>query len=184
MIAWQETPTTGSAQIVASWAPKGAQGGRPRPPVGVSAAANGPTDASLGLFAGGDDNGDAVVAWVQGTAGALSIEAAELVARPGRTAGRRPLFYTDRRTPTLSWPAAVQPWGALSYAVTVDGSVLGETGRLELEARQTTARRPPRVVVDRDQRSLEVGDRIPADGVRRHLSAGSARTSERQAQGW
>ncbi len=130
VIAWQETPAAGSAQIVVSWAPKGAQGGRPRPPVGVSAAASGPTDAALGLFASGDDNGDAAVAWVQGTPGALSIEAAELVARPGSTAGRRPLFYTDRRTPTLSWPAALESWGPLSYTISVDGSVVGETRRL------------------------------------------------------
>ena len=131
VIAWQRTPKRGRPRILVSWGPYGAKGGEPRAPVRVSAPATGPTDAALGLVAGGDDSGDAVVAWVQGRAGRLSIDAAELLAGPGSTGGRRPIFFTNRSRPTLRWPAASESWGPLSYTIRLDGSVVGRTRQLQ-----------------------------------------------------
>ncbi len=136
VIAWQQTPTPGSSQVLVSWAPNGAHGGAPRAPTVVSAAANGRTDAALGLLAAGDDNGDAAVAWVQGAAGALSIDAAELVANPGSTGDIQPVLYSRSDTPTLRWPAALESWGGLSYTITVDGAVVGKTPQLSWHLRQ------------------------------------------------
>ena len=136
IIAWQQTPAPGSSQVLVSWGPYGAHGGKPRAPAIVSVAANGPTDAALGLLAGGDDNGDAVVAWVQGAAGALSIDAAELVAGPGSTSDRQPLVYSRSDTPTLRWPPAPESWGPLSYTVRVDGAVVGKTRQLSWQIRK------------------------------------------------
>jgi hypothetical protein len=93
----------------------------------VSAAVNGPTDAAKGVFAGGDSNGDAAVAWVQGPAGALSIDAAELVAAPGDPGGQKGDIYTNHNTPLLAWSAVRESWGPVTYTVSLDGSIIGQT---------------------------------------------------------
>ena len=182
VIAWQQTPTPGSSQVLVSWAPNGAHGGAPRAPTVVSAAANGRTDAALGLLAAGDDNGDAAVAWVQGAAGALSIDAAELVANPGSTSDIQPVLYSRSDTPSLRWPAALESWG-LSYTITVDGAVVGKTPQLSWHLRQRLRDGPHVWWLTATNRGVEVQHRNPADAVRRHSPAGPARASERQAQG-
>lgn len=127
LIAWQQTPATGSTQILVSYAPNGADLGAP---MVVSAAVNGPTDAAQGLFAAGDANGDAAIAWVQGQIGALSIDTAELVAGPGGAGGHPGVVYTKQNTPDLVWSAARESWGPVTYTVALDGAILGQTGAL------------------------------------------------------
>ncbi len=127
LIAWQQTPATGSAQILVSYAPNGTDLSAP---LVVSTAVGGPTDAAKGLFAGGDRNGDAAVAWVQGHTGALSIDAAELITAPGAAGGQKKVTYTKSNAPLLAWTAARENWGAVAYTVLLDGSTIGQTGTL------------------------------------------------------
>jgi hypothetical protein len=127
LIAWQQTPATGPAQILVSYAPTGADLSAP---LLVSTPVNGPTDAAKGLFAGGDRNGDAAVAWVQGRTGALSIDAAELITAPGAAGGQKKVTYTKSNAPLLAWTAARENWGAIAYTVLLDGSTIGQTGTL------------------------------------------------------
>ena len=129
LIAWQETPASGPAQVVVSYAPNGAD---LRSPMVVSSAANGSTDAAKGLFASGDLDGDAAVAWVQGPAGALSIDAAEMVAGP-QGGGAKGVIYTKSNAPLLGWRAARESWGPSLYTVSLDGEVVGQTSALGLQ---------------------------------------------------
>jgi hypothetical protein len=87
---------------------------------------NGPTDAAKGLFAGGDIDGDGAVAWVQGSTGALSIDAAELVTAPAG-GGQKGVVYTKSNAPLLAWRAARESWGPVVYTVSLDGSTVGQT---------------------------------------------------------
>ena len=138
LIAWQETPATGPAQVLVSFAPNGADLG---PPVVVSAAVNGPTDASKGLFAGGDIDGDGVVAWVQGRAGALSIDSAELVTAPA-AGNRKGVIYTRSNAPLLGWRAARESWGQVVYTVSLDGATVAQTSGLGWQVPGTLADGP------------------------------------------
>jgi hypothetical protein len=136
LIAWQETPKRGSPRIVVSYPRNVHRKVGPSRSTGVSEAVKGPTDAALGLLAAGDGSGDAAVAWVQGSARARSIDAAELIAGPGSTGAPQPFAYTRHSTPVLRWPAAHESWGPLSYRITLDGSVIGRTDQLAWQVRK------------------------------------------------
>ena len=128
LIAWQQTPPTGSAQILVSYAPNGTDLGAP---LVVSTAVNGPTDAAMGLFAGGDRNGDAAVAWVQGRTGALSIDAAELITRARQLRAVRRTSSTPRATPRCSRGRPPARTGARSATPSCStASTIGQTGTL------------------------------------------------------
>ncbi len=131
IVAWQETPAGGIPEVVVSFA---LRGHLPRAPSAASSAAGGPTDAAAGLFAAGDSLGDAAVAWVQGAPGALSIDAAELIAHPVGVNPVHRVFYATRSKPELRWQRTIQAWGPVSYKVKLDGSVIGSTGALQLRA--------------------------------------------------
>jgi len=131
LVAWQQTRARTRSRIVVSY-PQ--EKGRSRT-LAVSAA-GAPTDAALGLFAGGDSGGDAAVAWVQGRGGALSIDAAELLAPPTSTAGSPSVVYARHSTPKLHWPPASESWGPISYAIRLDDSVIGRTDGLAWQVRK------------------------------------------------
>jgi hypothetical protein len=137
LIAWQQAAVPGAAQVLLRYAADGSTLG---PDTLVSSAAQGPARADLGLFAGGDSEGDAAVAWVQGTSGSLSVVAAQLYVPPGSPQPTNRFLYTRQPQPTLSWSAAREEWGPVTYEVTLDGASLGQT--------TGTSQQVPRPLID------------------------------------
>lgn len=124
LLAWQAGTSAADAEIVASYAPDGSQLGQPLP---LSGPSGGPPQAAAGLGVGGDSEGDAAVAWVQGAPGALAVEAAQMLQPPGQAAPTARLSYVRNAQPRLAWNAAREQWGPLTYTVTLDGSPVGQT---------------------------------------------------------
>ncbi len=125
LIAWQQTTAPGNAQIMLRYAQDGTDLG---PQQTMSSAGLGPTDAADGLAAAGDVNGDAAVAWVQGTADQRSIDVAMLYQPPGAPAPSTPgTSYTTQPQAALIWSAARESWGPVTYTVVLDGSQIAQT---------------------------------------------------------
>jgi hypothetical protein len=129
VIAWQQTPgSAGVPEIRVRFTSSRTDIG---PETVVSSPQNGPTDAGDGLAASGDVNGDGLVAWVQGVAGARQIVAAQLYQAPGGLHALRKFFYSRTPHPLLSWSAVSDPW-RLVYQVFVDGVQIAQTGATSL----------------------------------------------------
>jgi hypothetical protein len=138
LIAWQQNPgVTGAPEIRLRYAQDGADLG---PEQVVSAPSLGPTDAPSGLAAAGDVNGDAAVAWVQGSDGARAIVAAQLYQPPGAPVALSSFRYAVSDHPLVTWSAAPEAWGPVSYLLSVDGAQVAST--------RSTQIRVPAVVLD------------------------------------
>jgi hypothetical protein len=125
LIAWQQDPgSSGVPEIRVRYAPAGGTLG---PEIITSSSAQGPPDASSGLVASGDVAGDSAVAWVQGTSGTTQIVVAQLYQPPGPFAAVGGPRYVDTPRPQLSWSQSHEPWGPVTYTVTLDGTQLGRT---------------------------------------------------------
>lgn len=131
LIAWQQT--AGELVPVIDWR-FGKGGTTLGSTMTASSSLQGPTDAAAGLVDGGDVNGDAVVAWVQGIAGDYSIDADELLQPPGQASAPSALSYTNSAQPVLAWNAAREAWGPLTYTVVLDGQQVGQTTATSLTA--------------------------------------------------
>lgn len=101
--------------------------------VPLSAAAGGPVRE---LDAAGDGNGDALVAFGQGTDDFRSIAVALVNAPPGRFALDLPDDWTRARRPQLAWTAATDPIDQVVYTVSVDGRKVGTTRALGLRLKE------------------------------------------------
>ncbi len=125
MIAWQQDPgTAGLPEIRLRYAPGGGPLG---PDMVLSAPAQGATAAANGLAAGGDVDGDAAVAWVQGSGAASLIVADQLYQPPGSASPVRASAYARTLRPRLVWSPARDQWGPLRYLVSVDGAAVAQT---------------------------------------------------------
>ena len=153
VVAWQHDPGNGAIpEIRARYYDRSGFG----PELVVSTPALGPTDAASGLFAGGDINGDAVIAWVQGTGGSTQIVAAQLDQAPGGVEPVRALRYSRRVHPVLSWTSSRSHLGAVGYLVSVDGTAVGQTTRTSLRVpRALTDGRHPWQVTAINQAGLQ-----------------------------
>jgi hypothetical protein len=110
LIAWQHDPGGGGlAEIRLRYSPSGNGLG---PELVMSDASLGATDADRGLVAGGDTNGNALAAWIQGSGPSTRIAARQL---------------TRSRVPVLSWSAARDQWGPVQYSVALDGAQVAQT---------------------------------------------------------
>jgi hypothetical protein len=123
LIAWQESTATG-AEIRLRYAPTPGNLGAEQV---VSNPLLGLTDATAGLFTGGDSAGDAAAAWVQGSGGQLSVVAAQLMTPPSAPSPQIPFTYSTGPEPVLSWSSVRELWGPVTYAVTVDGQPIART---------------------------------------------------------
>ena len=136
IIAWQEQPVLGLAEIHLSFAADG--GG-----LGAEQVASnplfGPTEADAGLAASGDVNGDAAVAWVQGTGPATRIVAAQLYQPPGGISLNH-VDYSNAPQPTFTWSASHESWGPVTYAISINGTIAATTA--------ATSYRPPAPLAD------------------------------------
>ena len=125
LVAWQQTPgTTGPSEIRLRYEPRASTLG---PEQVLSSPAEGATNASLGLAAGGDAGGDAAVAWVQGTGAGTQIVADQLYQPPGAATVSKAVSYSRSVQPVLSWTPASGRWGPITYTVSLDGSEVGQT---------------------------------------------------------
>ncbi len=91
----------------------------------ISTPSWGPTNAANGIAAGGDQNGDAAVAWVQGTPGSQRIVVGQMYQPPGKPTGLGK--YARGTHPVVSWQAPPGAWGPMRYAVRFDGVFVGST---------------------------------------------------------
>jgi hypothetical protein len=125
LIAWQQDPgLAGLPEIVLRYAPDGFD---LAPAQVISVPALGPTEADLGLAAGGDIAGDAAVAWVQGSSGQTRIMAGQLFQTPGGFAPAHRFRYATSANPVLAWSPAFELWGAPHYVVSFDGAQIADT---------------------------------------------------------
>jgi len=125
LVAWQHDPGLGrSREIRVRYASDGENFG---PEITLSSPAQGASDAAGGLVAGGDVDGDAAVAWLQGSGGATRLMAARLFRAPGSFSPAASVSYSRSRHPLLQWDPPRGRWGPIRYQVTVDGSVVGQT---------------------------------------------------------
>jgi PKD domain-containing protein len=125
VIAWQHDPGgAGQAEIRIRYADSRAVLG---PETVVSSPGIGPTDATRGLAAGGDVNGDAVVAWVQGSGSSTQIIARQLYQEPGGFGALPSFQYSRVARPVLAWSTPNEAWGPVTYAVSLDGAPIGQT---------------------------------------------------------
>jgi PKD domain len=130
LVAWQQTPgTTGPAEIRLRYEPRASTLG---PELVLSSPAAGPTDAARGIAATGDGGGDAAVAWVQGTAGSSQIVVDQLYQPPGAAVVPNKLSYSRSAQPVLRWSASSARWGPITYALSLDGTQVGQTGGTSL----------------------------------------------------
>jgi hypothetical protein len=130
LIAWQQSPgVAGLPEIRLRYA---ADGHDLDPEEVITNPALGPTEATLGLFAGGDTSGDAAVAWVQGAGAAAQIVTAQLYNPPGGFVPAQSFSYSTTADPVLSWSTASEVWGSPQYVVKIDGVQVGQTAGLSL----------------------------------------------------
>ncbi len=123
-IAWQQNPGANGPEIRVRYAPDGAD---LNPEEVVSSPTLGPTNADLGLYAAGDNSGDAAIAWVQGAGGGTQIVAAQLFQAPGSVTPSTLFQYARTVNPTVSWSGAAELWGSPEYVVKLDGVQVAET---------------------------------------------------------
>jgi hypothetical protein len=86
----------------------------------------------LGFDAAADRASGVVVAWVQGGPEDRRIVAGYLDRPPGFFAGYSSQRCCQSPLPRLSWQPSFDLWGAVSYVVTVDGQVVGNTSATSL----------------------------------------------------
>jgi len=125
LIAWQETSgIVATGQIHLRYALDGSDLG---PEQVASGSLPGSSDAALGLAAGGDGEGDAVVAWVQSLGGQPEIATAQMFVTPGTPEPTAQMAYSRTANPVLSWSVAREKWGPLTYALMIDGQAVAQT---------------------------------------------------------
>lgn len=128
-IAWEQSATAGQPQVLLRWGPGGTALEAPM----VLSAAGAQVQPADGLAADGDNYGDAAVAWIQGASGSTSLEVNQLYQPPGAANPAKKTSYSRTSQPRLSWSAAADRWGPVTYRVTLGGAVIGQTTGTSLQ---------------------------------------------------
>lgn len=130
-VAWQERNPAGQPSIVARhWNARRFEAAVP-----LNDPSLGPIDAGAGIDSAADSNGNAVVAYVQGTGGDRRVMVAAFDREPRRVGGRNFSKWTRKRSFKLKWSKVDDPWGTVQYRVEVDGFPLTTTTRTAVNAR-------------------------------------------------
>jgi hypothetical protein len=120
LIAWEQKPeASGLSEIRVRFSPRSGLGSE----MVLSSPAQGPTEATAGLAAGGDVNGDGAVAWVQGVPRARAVVVGQLYQPPGGVHALARRTYSRISQPLLSWSPVKEAW-RLRYVVAIDGTSL------------------------------------------------------------
>jgi hypothetical protein len=93
----------------------------------------GPVDPGGGLAAAADASGDAIVAYLQGDAGARRLAVAAVVDPPGTFAGLTTDHSVGVSRPLLAWTAARGAFSPILYTVLLDGRPIGTTSATRLQ---------------------------------------------------
>jgi hypothetical protein len=126
LIAWQHDPGgSGLPEVRLRYSPSGNGLGSE---LVLSDASLGATDADRGLVAGGDTNGNALAAWIQGSGATTRIAVRQLYVPPGSFSPTTTLQYARGRQPVLAWSAARDQWGPVRYSVALDRTPIAQTG--------------------------------------------------------
>jgi hypothetical protein len=83
--------------------------------------------ADPGVFIAADRSGDVAVAMVQGTLGARTLAVAIYDRPPGAPFIDTAEAYKRKTRPELRWRSGIDPWGAQTFRVYMDGVVIGQT---------------------------------------------------------
>jgi hypothetical protein len=165
LIAWEQDPgATGMPEIRIRYASEEKTLG---PEIVLSSPTSAPPAVADGFAAAGDVAGDCAVAWVQGSGPETEILAARLYQPPGGFGATTSFQYQRTAHPTLAWSAPAEPWGPVTYTLSIDGAQVGQTTSTSLAvpaaladgphvwqvtasnpASQTSTMRPATVFVD------------------------------------
>jgi hypothetical protein len=131
-VSWIQDPAPGDGAATVhnrQWEVVASKRTVPKPDadVTVSNPALGQVDPDLGFDASGDRVGDVAIGFVQGAPGARSIAVAFFDRPPGAFTLNTNSKFKRTATPLLSWSAARDLWGPVTYTVTVDTVVVGTT---------------------------------------------------------
>jgi hypothetical protein len=130
LVAWQQNPGAGvPPEIRLRYSEDALSFG---PELVLSSPALGPANAASGLAAAGDFNGNAAVAWVQGSADSAQIVAEQLYQPPSAFAATTKFRYARSPRPVLSWSQSRDHWGPVRYSVTIDQSQVYQTSATSL----------------------------------------------------
>lgn len=138
----------------------------------LSTASWGPTNAANGLAAGGDQNGDVAVAWVQGPPGAQRIVVGQMYQPPGKPTGLSK--YARATHPILSWQPPPGALGPMHYAVRFDGVFVGTTTATSMTVPRRFRQGPHTMTVTATNpagfQSPTAKSRVIVDGVKPRVS--------------
>jgi hypothetical protein len=104
----------------------------PQPDRALSSLGGGGTDAADGLEASADRAGDVAIAFLQGPPGARSVVVSSFDRAPGAFRPSSGTTFRNVATNPLKWSQSFELWGPLSYAVEIDGQVVGRTNATAL----------------------------------------------------
>ncbi len=123
-LAWDQDSGNGLSQVELALAPDGVTLGAP---VVLSSVVGGTIQPGDGLALAGDGRGDGVAAWVQGAAGSLAIDTAQLYTPESRSSLTPATVYANVNQPTLAWKPAFEYWGQVTYSVSLNGNQVAQT---------------------------------------------------------
>jgi hypothetical protein len=102
----------------------------------ISAPELGPVVPALGLDAAADRSGDVAIAFVQGADDARRLVAATWDRPPQPFVSYTTAAWRKFARPPLSWQAAFDLWGPVTYTVQIDGNPVGQTTDTRLTPQQ------------------------------------------------
>lgn len=104
----------------------------PQPDAALSGIQAGASDASDGLQAAADRAGDVAVAFVQGPPGQRALRVGSFDRAPGPFRLSSGTSYRNVAASPLKWSQSFELWGPLTYAVEIDGRIVGTTAATAL----------------------------------------------------
>lgn len=141
----------------------GSKDRRPGPATTMSNPALGPVEADAGFDVAVNRAGDAVVVFVQAGDGARRIVSGTYDRAPGAFRGFTTSKYRKFARPRLSWGAAFDLWGPITYSILIDGQEVARTTatRATVPVRVSDGRHLWRVVAsDRRGQSVSSPSRL------------------------
>jgi len=128
VLAWRQGPAASATVRARRYDPvPGKPAPAPGPEVGLSKPELGPVDAEAGFEVASNRAGDVVVVFMQGVGAERRLVSAVYDRAPGSFRGTTSERYRNAARPLLSWGAAFDLWGPVTYRIEVDGQPAGQT---------------------------------------------------------
>jgi hypothetical protein len=107
----------------------------PGSPVSLTSGQFGAVDTGPGFDLSGDNAGNALILFTQGTPGARTVVVAGYDLPPGKPKGLSK-WTKSRKRPKLIWKSDGDAWGPVTYRVELGGKVVGTTTALKFTAKK------------------------------------------------